>query len=120
MKDIKADQRELERVESEFAKYSKVEELKDLEERVIPVIEEFREKIEEFRKENDKAKQIIRSFDNVLLEKASKFSVEDVKRNFNLYLRKEEFEEKEREIALSFNHQHLKNEDTLRELRQFS
>lgn len=46
------------------------------------MIEEFREKIEEFRKENDKAKQIIRSFDSVLLEKASKFSVEDVKRNF--------------------------------------
>lgn len=55
------------------------------------MIEDFREKITEFKKENDRAKQIIRSFDNVLLEKASKFSVEEVKRYFEYYLKKEEF-----------------------------
>ena len=44
--------------------------------KIFPVIEEFGEKIKQFEKENDTAKQIIRSFDSVLLEKASKFSIE--------------------------------------------
>ena len=62
--------------------------------KIFPVIEEFGDKIKQFEKENDTAKQIIRSFDNVLLEKASKFSIEEIHRKLEKYVLTTTFKER--------------------------
>lgn len=48
--------------------------------------------IEEYTDDNRKTKQIVRRFDEVLLEKASKFSIDQIYQTLSLYINNATFE----------------------------
>lgn len=90
----KAEKEETKKIWQYFLDFTTLKQLAEVQVKIFPVIEEFGDKIKQFEKENDTAKQIIRSFDNVLLEKASKFSIEEIHRKLEKYVLTTTFKER--------------------------
>ena len=99
---VKATKEEVKRLWERLLDYSTLKQLAELENKVFPEIADFRVKIAQFDRENETAKGIIRGFDSVLLEKASKFSVEELHRKLEEYLLHTDFQKNNEQIARSF------------------
>jgi hemerythrin-like domain-containing protein len=54
------------------------DDLKDLYNKVLPPLSKFEDKMYDMTKEHEQAKEIIRGYDEVLAEKASKTSIREV------------------------------------------
>mmetsp|Transcript_7921 Transcript_7921/g.7001 ORF Transcript_7921/g.7001 Transcript_7921/m.7001 type:complete len:421 (+) Transcript_7921:205-1467(+) len=63
-----------------FNQYCKYNDLENHMKEVKPLVNQCAESLEKYQKDNEEAKQIICRFDEVLLEKASKFTVDDIER----------------------------------------
>ena len=61
-----------------FKKYSRYDDLKDLYSKTIPEIEKFEEKIIDYNLELEKIHIILRRFDEIMSEKASKLNIKEV------------------------------------------
>jgi hypothetical protein len=66
------------RLWNNFRKYCKFDDLKDLYSKTVPEIQKFEQKIIDFTQEMEKNKFMIRRFDEVLSEKASKLNIKEV------------------------------------------
>ena len=62
-----------------------LEHIKQVEQKILPKVEEFRGDLNGFREENKQHRNILLRFDEVMLEKASKFAIEQIYHHFNKY-----------------------------------
>lgn len=58
--------------------YAKVEQLRELRREVIPAVKEFREQMQGYSNGYEQMKEMVRRFDEVLSEKASKMAVNEL------------------------------------------
>ena len=58
---------------------------------VLPAVDGFKTKIEQFEKSNDESKEIIKRFDEVICEKASKIDVTELIKQLKDYVKKDQF-----------------------------
>jgi hypothetical protein len=77
----KVDFSEIDKIWINFDKYCMYDDLKDLYMKTVPEIAKFEVKLEEFSKDIEKQTQILRRFDEILLEKASKGNLSDFQTN---------------------------------------
>ena len=80
---------------------------------IIPIAEEWYSKINEYSKEIDKAKVIIQRFDEIMLEKASKFSLDELNQEFKDYKNTDHL----KELRAQFNNTDLFVRTEITELR---
>jgi hypothetical protein len=64
---------------NDFVKFEDMTHLKSI---IIPKINKFKKQIEEFSKQNSEHVEIIKRFDEILLEKASKFQFQSLEHKF--------------------------------------
>ena len=67
------------------------DDLKDLYSKTIPEIKRFEDKIVEFSLEQEKTEIIVRRFDEIMSEKASKIDLKDVAKNLQQYTKNTDF-----------------------------
>ena len=79
----KVDVEEANRIWDNFQKYAMYDDLKDLYTKTIPEIKRFEDKIVEFSIEQEKTEIIVRRFDEIMSEKASKIYLKDVAKNMS-------------------------------------
>jgi NhaP-type Na+/H+ and K+/H+ antiporter len=84
---------EVDFVKSKFQEYCAYKHLKDLYNKVMPVVENFEVKLGRFNREIEQHRLVIRRFDEVMLEKASKFRLKQLENEFCKYLMKNDFED---------------------------
>ena len=58
--------------------YAKVEQLRELRREVIPAVKEFRKQMQGYSNGYEQMKEMVRRFDEVLSEKASKMAVNEL------------------------------------------
>lgn len=88
----KVDFEEIEKLWKNFEKYSMYEDLKDLYMKTVPEIYKFEQKIEEHRRDIEKQSEVLRRFDEVISDKASKGNLREVVTEVaKTYAEKEEF-----------------------------
>ncbi|CDW89243.1 UNKNOWN [Stylonychia lemnae] len=66
------------RLWNNFRKFCKFDDLKDLYNKTVPEIQKFEQKIIDFTQEMEKSRIMIRRFDEVISEKASKLNIKEV------------------------------------------
>ena len=64
-----------------------------MEDKVFPVIQDFRKRINEFDISNDEHKRIIKRFDEIICEKASKIDIQTLIKDLENYVTCEKYEE---------------------------
>ena len=85
--------KEVDLVWSQFSKFCSYEHIQKIERRIDPFIELVSNKVNEFEHDNTKNKEIIRRFDEVLLDKASKFNITELKLEIEKLLTKQSFDD---------------------------
>lgn len=81
----------------EFEKYCRFQDLKDLYGKIVPEMKKFEDNMIEMSKEYEQSKEIIRRYDEVLMEKASKTAIKGIHENFKEYLESKKFKKFEQE-----------------------
>ncbi len=74
-----------------FGRYSLYEDLKELYQKTVPEIKRFEERLVQFSIEMAKSDTILRRFDEILTEKASKQDLREVQNQFQNYTKETEF-----------------------------
>lgn len=74
------------------------------------------QKISEYDKEIKKSKDIISRFDEVILDKASKFSVDSLANELREYLKKDDFEQEQFKIEMKYRELEREFNDAVREI----
>lgn len=74
----KAEQLEVRRVWKNFENYCSYQELKDLYNKVMPTLQRYDAKMMDMSRDYERSKEIIRRYDEVLLEKANKLAVKEL------------------------------------------
>ena len=90
MPDVK---KEVDMIWNQFSKFCSYEHIQKIERKIDPFIEIVSNKVSEFEKDNINNKEIIRRFDEILLDKASKFNITEIKSVIEGLLSKHSFEE---------------------------
>ena len=90
--ETKATDKRVDEVDSKFKDYCSYKDLKLLYKKVVPAVKGFEANLVEFGKDMEQTKEIVKRFDEVILEKASKISLEAVDQKFELYVKKEQYE----------------------------
>ncbi|CAI2360750.1 unnamed protein product [Moneuplotes crassus] len=104
--DVKLDIQQLWNHFDHFPKISKLAKYKD---EITPIVDKCKEDVEYLSKEVDKSKKIISRFDEVMLEKASKFSVDQLRKECTqTYAKLREFNEFK--IITADDEREIKNE----------
>jgi len=91
--DDKASQEEVEILSEKFGEYCAFEDLLVLQDKVIPVVKDFKTNIEQVNIDMDQNKQIIRRFDEVLSSKASKIALDQQDKKLKSYFSMKQFRE---------------------------
>ena len=81
--DKKAEAEELRRLTGRVDLCVSLEHIKEVEQKIMPKVENFRAELKTFYDENQQHRNILLRFDEVMLEKASKFAIEQVYNHFN-------------------------------------
>ena len=68
----KSDIQEVKKVWANFQKYAQYEDFKDLYAKILPSIEKFEHKLEDFHADVERHNIILRRFDEIITEKANK------------------------------------------------
>ena len=84
---------EVDRIREKFEYYWSYKHLKELYNKVIPAIQGFENNIKEFYKQMDQQKEMIRRFDEVIMTKAPKFSIDQLNKDLESYLKLTEYKE---------------------------
>ena len=71
-----------------FNNFWQYKDLKEHMDTVKPLVKSWEEMLNNYRKDNEDSKLILRRFDEVLLEKASKFSVDTLEKSLKIYAEK--------------------------------
>eukprot|EP00347_Sterkiella_histriomuscorum_P007561 403348445 len=74
----KAENTEIKKVWENFVNYCSYQDLKDLYNKVMPPLSSFESKMMEMSRDYDQSKEMIRRYDEVLLEKANKMAIKEV------------------------------------------
>jgi hypothetical protein len=69
---------ELDRVKSMLEKFASIQQVKDLRSEVIPEIKGLKSLVKEFTEDNINMREMIRRFDEIISEKASKMAVHEL------------------------------------------
>ena len=70
----------------EFKKYCKYQDMKDLYNKVIPTLSQFETKMEEMSTGYEQSMEIIRRYDEIIAEKASKTSIFEIYQHLEIFL----------------------------------
>ena len=76
-----------------FSSYWSYKHIQKIEEKIDPFIDEITNKVEDFTINNNNVVSIVQRFDEVLLEKASKFSLDQIYTELKEYLRTQVFDQ---------------------------
>eukprot|EP00347_Sterkiella_histriomuscorum_P007153 403350064 len=97
---------DLERIKQSLDRFSTVTEFNTLKNDVLPVIRSFKLDIDGFKESNEQIKEMIRRFDEVLSEKASKVSILEFEHQIEKeYVRKKYWDQLQDEIKTTIQHQ---------------
>jgi len=117
----KADQKDLEKVKIAMIDKASRDELNKVWEEVQPKLEEFHEEIENFRATQQRQEEAVSRFDEILLDKASKLEVTDLKVKFSKLLKNYNLETKIDTMTSKFSEiskKYQEAENTLKEVKQ--
>lgn len=89
---LKVDKEEGQRIWDNFQQYAYYDDLKDLYAKTMPEIKKFEDKIVQFGVDLEKIDIILRRFDEVITEKASKMDLRDFGRTIQLYVKNTDFQ----------------------------
>ena len=95
-----------------FQNFAEYQDLRDLYSKVIPEIQRFEDKMQEMLNEQAKTSLIVKRFDEVLIEKASKQQIRELKLELEEYVREESMKDFKLECGVNFD----KSEDALRKM----
>eukprot|EP00347_Sterkiella_histriomuscorum_P012456 403368505 len=77
------------RIWNNFQNYAEYSDLKDLYQKVLPELSKFEDKVQELTTDCEKVSEIVRRFDEVLSEKASKQNIDDIQIQLKEYVTQE-------------------------------
>ena len=83
----KVDVEEVRRIWDNFANYALYDDLKDLYAKTMPEIKKFEDRIIQFSLDLEKIDIIMRRFDEIMTEKASKMDLRDLAKNISMYVK---------------------------------
>ena len=95
-----------------FQNFAEYQDLRDLYSKVIPEIQRFEDKMQEMLNEQAKTSLIVKRFDEVLIEKASKQQIRELKLELEEYVREESMKDFKLECGVNFD----KSEAALRKM----
>lgn len=98
------------RVWKHFSKYAEYTDLRDLYSKVLPQISKFEDKLLDLSREQAKVTEIIRRFDEIMSDKASKQNIRELTDKFDYYVRRESLIDYKAENNLKFHNCTLKQE----------
>ncbi|CAI2361494.1 unnamed protein product [Moneuplotes crassus] len=83
----------LDSIKSQFGNFCSYEHIKNMNAKIDPFMKQVDTLLTTYTDDNKKAKEMIRRFDEVLLEKASKFNLEELKIELKKYIHSKSFQE---------------------------
>lgn len=109
---------EVDKINEKFINCCSYDHIKKIEDKIDPFIEKVRKQVESFEVDNIKSKEILRRFDEVLWEKASKFNLEQIQLEFKNYIHNQQFEAFKEHLK-EFQHSlHLRIDSTKSDVHQ--
>jgi hypothetical protein len=106
----KTDKAETERQWEEMKKYALYDDLKDLYAKVMPPLAGFDAKMDMMAQGYEQAREMIRRYDEVILDKANKTSIKEIQEHFKLYSRITSIEKIKQDIDIRFEEAQQKHE----------
>ncbi|CAI2381055.1 unnamed protein product [Moneuplotes crassus] len=101
----------IDEIQKQFQKYALYSEIKRVELKIDPIIDDINKKLEYYESDNKMNKHIISRFDEVLTSKASKFSIDQIYLNFAEYMSNESFKKFEQSLKNDTQTTHKKIND---------
>ncbi|CDW86627.1 UNKNOWN [Stylonychia lemnae] len=109
---LKIDLDEGKRIWKNFTKYCLYEDLKDLYNKTVPEIQKFEHKLMEFNSDLEKQQIIIRRFDEILTDKASKQNIKEIYQHITLFTESTDFNM----FRIQINEKFLENKNKIKEV----
>lgn len=108
----KADVLEIQKMKKKFEGYASYEDYKELYNKVVPPIQQFEEQVISFSGDLERNREVIRRFDEVMLEKANKSNLSEISDQMLRFVSKDDFARFESRCERDIN----RNADEMRRL----